>query len=423
MPIERWGLMPRTDSGETRRTRGLGLGGAARTFNDLAVPGLGGLWFARPLIWSLLGVELAVRTGRSNIEVANAIEALACSLALHRSQRRRDARVRGSNKLRAVPWGFVPYRKARRRSFYVTQPMRQAIVQPLRALGLVTARVQRFNTYRLSGAGRELLQASVSAFKPYNASVQGILEEWILGRGQRVATAPMYEALSPLRPLPAPARALLRERLVVGEGADRREAALRWVSTLTPTDGERPPWSPRPAAIDADHWDDLRAGARFFGARAAALGVLDLVEALLRDRSEPRCALSEASGGPLAAPLARLALRAQAFLDEGRDPSPERCATAFCKRCTQAGPRALGALVALDGRGLRLAGEEVVPGPAFQWQGPGAELLLAPAQGDHQGKRLPLPAGTSGRVGGLYSLHLDLEGRLDSWLVPPEEEA
>ena len=51
-----WGLLrPETIASE-RRTRTLDLGAAVRTFNDLAIPGLGGVWFGKQLLLATLGV-------------------------------------------------------------------------------------------------------------------------------------------------------------------------------------------------------------------------------------------------------------------------------------------------------------------------------------------------------------------------------
>jgi hypothetical protein len=67
-----------------------------------------------------------------NIEVTNAIEALACWLALEGNGWKPDPRVRGARKMRRnMDLSFAHMRKP---GFYVTQPMRQATVQPLRAL-------------------------------------------------------------------------------------------------------------------------------------------------------------------------------------------------------------------------------------------------------------------------------------------------
>jgi hypothetical protein len=76
-----------------------------RAFNDLAVPGLGGVWFAKQLFLATLGVAIAERvrdSGRTvrNIEVANAVEALACWLALDGNGWKRNPRLRGASKMR-----------------------------------------------------------------------------------------------------------------------------------------------------------------------------------------------------------------------------------------------------------------------------------------------------------------------------------
>lgn len=87
MTNTKWGLLGPEQLASERRTRTLKLGAAVRTFNDLAFPGLGGVWFGKQIFLATLGIIVAeeVRSsGRqaSNIEVANAIEALACWLAL-----------------------------------------------------------------------------------------------------------------------------------------------------------------------------------------------------------------------------------------------------------------------------------------------------------------------------------------------------
>ncbi len=81
-----WGLLGPEFLPNARRTRTLGLGASVRSFNDLAVPGLGGVWYGKQLLLATLGVAVA-EEARSlgakvqNVEMANAIEALACWLA------------------------------------------------------------------------------------------------------------------------------------------------------------------------------------------------------------------------------------------------------------------------------------------------------------------------------------------------------
>ncbi len=56
-----WGLLGPEHLAGSRRTRTLGLGAAVRRFNQLAVPGIGGVWFAKQLFLATLGVAAAGR--------------------------------------------------------------------------------------------------------------------------------------------------------------------------------------------------------------------------------------------------------------------------------------------------------------------------------------------------------------------------
>ncbi len=150
MGVIAWGLLGPETLASERRTRTLGLGATVRSFNDLAVPGLGGVWFGKQLFLATLGVAIAkcVRdSGRRmrNTEVANAVEALACWLALDGIGWKPNPRLRGATKMRnRTDLSFAIMRKP---SFYVTQPMRQATVQPMRALGLAESAGERFNAF------------------------------------------------------------------------------------------------------------------------------------------------------------------------------------------------------------------------------------------------------------------------------------
>jgi hypothetical protein len=144
-----------------------------------------------------------------NIEAANAIEALAYLLALSQNQWQRDARVRGALKLRGK--NDLSFAAVRQRTFYVTQPMRMATIQPLLALGLVESTAERFNAFRCSSVGEQFIAESCSLYNPYNRTVLEQLNGWASGRHDNVATDPLRKALSPLEPLPTTARHLLRD--------------------------------------------------------------------------------------------------------------------------------------------------------------------------------------------------------------------
>ena len=114
--------------GSQRRVRTLGLASVVHHFNDLAAPGMGGVWFGKQLLIAALGVALAQQMrmkGRqaSNINVTNAVEAVACWLSLDHGGWDADPRVLGRLKLRNKS-DDLSFRRVRRQGFYVTQPMR-----------------------------------------------------------------------------------------------------------------------------------------------------------------------------------------------------------------------------------------------------------------------------------------------------------
>ena len=64
-----WGLSgPEQLDGE-RRTRTLDIGAAVREYNERAVPGMGGVWYAKQLFLAMLGIALAqkLRERKSNV--------------------------------------------------------------------------------------------------------------------------------------------------------------------------------------------------------------------------------------------------------------------------------------------------------------------------------------------------------------------
>ncbi len=129
-----WGLLGPEQLAGSRRTRTLGLAAAVRNFNQLAVPGLGGVWFGKQLVLPTLGVIVADRLRRAGrsakpIEIANAVEALACWCAFKINGWQRDSRLRGVQKLAGK--NSLTFTQLRRHGFYVTQPMRMATVQAL----------------------------------------------------------------------------------------------------------------------------------------------------------------------------------------------------------------------------------------------------------------------------------------------------
>ena len=410
MATTTWGTLTREDTDSLRKTRGLGLGAAVRQFNDLAVPGLGGLWFAKPIMWSLLGIHIGNETGNRPALVANAIETLACWHALQSEGEERSNRIGGRRKLGGIGASFVSYKTASKREFYVTVPMRQGMVQPLRELGLVVDGVQRFNAYTLTEAGEALLAAACEGFSPGRRDVVRALTMWVRGAKEdpHIASSLMRDAISPTTPLRAGAASLLRERLLSGRGQARRRAVRGWVRGLKPSATPHG-WTERPAEIDEDHWADLREGARFFLMRDAAIHVLDGVEAAVGSSASVGLAAADAAKA-VTSPIA--ALRSSAVLFASAERDPTGLAAPFAKKCMHADDaEVVRSLVELDGRGLRLVGATVRPGSAFG-TGPrgGADVETGPTTIEEpEVATLPLPPGISARVRNMRSLDADID--------------
>ena len=423
-----WGLLGPEDLFSQRRTRTLGLGAVVRRFNDLAVPGLGGVWFGKQLFLATLGVAVAEKVtalGKrfQNIEVANAIEALACVLAYETTGWQKDPRLRGRAKMQGKT-DHLSFAAVRRPSFYVTQPMRRATVQPLPALELVKADGGRFNTFKVGlpendsdaniSTGMKFINAVCEHCRPHRSSVVDVLANWIAGSDKKMSTDEMREALSPLKEMPPRARQFLKERLV--QNNPRRRNALTWVDEVRKDQDHDPSLAVQPNAIDGEHWRDLRAGTLFFAARAAALHLLDKIEEHLGEKTPKSMPLAHTD--PIKQEMADLRSKAQAFLDSKYESDLE--ATAFCRECSDlSDAEVLKHLVRRDGQGLLLrSGESLVEGgPKFR--GFKADVGNAEFNTEDEGAEADVetsqlfPEHMSPRVTNLYYLNLDLHGKLD----------
>ncbi len=417
-----WGLLGPEFLPSTHRIRTLGLGASVRHFNDLAVPGLGGIWFGKQVLLATLGVLIAEQArskGKKvqNIEVANAIEALACWLTFKGNGWSRDPRLRGNTKLQGISDDFS-FARVRQRNFYVTQPMRMATVQALPALGFVETESVRFNTFRISGMGKTFVEDACKDFHPYNRSVIEHLTKWVCDEDSRISSGALTKALSPLEQLAINSGLLLRERLNQGGQEDpegRRNKALKWVDALRRTTRAQSTWDNRPKEISDIHWQDLKAGARFFNAREAALRVLDTLETHIGNQASGATYSLRASAPTVLNPvLAGLMEAAETLLKTGHS---DVVANSFCLECAEKNPsQVLRSLVARDGHVLRLHGDDVNPGPAFRGSERAGDEQDVEPDDSPTVESIPLPDGISYRIHNLYLLNVDLHGGLSQLL-------
>lgn len=289
-----WGILAPDTIISQRRQQNLGLASAVRHFNDRSVPGLGGMWFPMPILWSVLAVSIAEELGVSALPVGNAVEALMMRKATE--QGLADRRVRGLRKMQGLKdWSF---KNLKRRGTYVVQPIRMAMVQPLVALGFV--RGSRFGAFTIHTAGAQMLNL------PVMANYRRVLGAWAHG-GSPHGLNKVIEDLSPNAAVPPDVRKLILARLVGGDDpSTSRRRALVELET-GPSASQLDAVEPL-SGITAEHWTDLRAGAAFMDLRNAALVVLHRLEERLlqlRDANEdawlPFDEANKTVGEPLAA--------------------------------------------------------------------------------------------------------------------------
>jgi len=311
-----WGILAPDAIISQRRQQNLGLASAVRHFNDRSVPGLGGMWFPMPILWSVLAVSIAEELQVPALPVGNAIEALMMRQATKEGLA--DRRVRGIRKMQGLEdWSF---KNLKRRGTYVVQPIRMAMVQPLVALSFV--RGSRYGAFTVHTAGAQMLNL------PVMANFRRVLGAWAHGESPRGINK-VIEDLSPNAAVPPEVRKLILAHLTGGDDpSTSRRRALVELGT-GPSASQLDAVEPL-KGITPDHWTDLRAGAAFMDLRNAALAVLYRLEQRLlqlRDANEPAVlSLDEASkvvGEPLAA-LRRCALQQGDRIDDAEEASSRK---------------------------------------------------------------------------------------------------
>ncbi len=418
-----WGLLGPEKLETKRRVRSLGIGSSVRIFNDLAVPGIGGIWFGRQLILPLIGIRLASLARKrgqvvSNIEAANAVEAIACLLSLASKYESSDARIKGRNKFQNIVDEFstLSFSKVRKKSFYVTQPMRMASTTVLSSLGLVEPGESRFNSFVLSEKGNSLLDEAVSEYKPGKVDLIKYLNKWVSGVGVKLSSVTLRKALSPILPSSTITNSLIMESLKQGRDANdakRRRAILDWVETLR-HESSSVSWNHKPESISNEHWQDLQAGAAFFEVRDRALEILNCIESVIGSKDKRKFELSSQNiNSDIEKSIKQTREAAEKYLAfKHIDPD----ALAFCQDLSSENDIDLiSALIARDGNVLQLRGDTVVPAVAFS--GEAYTLLIAGERDESDGD---WPQGMSFRIKNMFLLNADLNGDLDRHLSQVE---
>lgn len=417
-----WGLLGPSIIPAERRTRTLGLAGAVRDFNDRAVPGMGGVWFGKQLFLAVLGVAVADRLrgqGFRNVAVGNAIEALACWSDFVGNGWRSDPRLVGSTKLKRS--SKPTFERARTKSFYVTNPLRPASVQPLAALNLVETSGERFNMFHTAEFGIDLIEYVIDGYRPYGLDVLSFLTRWASGGVNHNLESPQLKCLWPTLGMPLLAREFVRERIIDGSnpGAERRASIMGWFDSSS---SKKLAWGRQPARFSDDHWRDLHGGALFFNMRDAALALLDKLEYQVASVSDQEIVLDLVPPG-MDGVIDALRRRANEYRSlDAQGSELNTLGSEFSRECLEVDdPTLLINMVRRDARVLRLRGNSVIPGPAFGRQ---SQAVMDPEEEVGGSQRLSggltVPEGTSPRVHQMFLLDRDLSGEQ---ITEPSEHA
>lgn len=425
-----WGKLAPDEVRPLRRRLTLGLGRSVLLYNDAVAPGLGGLWFIRQAALALLGIQVAQdrASAGSRIEVANAIEALACLIGYQRrGWKRGDWRLRGPRKLARQAggdWNW-PYSGLSERGAYVSQPMRMSCVDALPAFGLVDASGARFNSFSINARGRQLTSAVFGG----HFSLPNALDKWV--RAEKLKfTNDLRAQLDPTSAVSENARKLMAEAIALSDKTGRLQDAMAWLRSIDADSrfGTKPHihWDQKPQQVTPDHWQDLRAGAAMMQAREAAIGVVAAVETYMVDNR--RLDLAKPMPTAIAASLADWRKRSQHFLDlDGHGPEAAAAeARTFCREAMAPDEAAIIMLVGRENHMLRATGRLVEPTPSWRAEtamrsvdavettaDAGDALNDAPLRAESD----VLPPFISVRMVHLRRLTLDLDGRLGDFIA------
>lgn len=417
---EFWGVLGPSKLPLERRVRTLGLGALVRRFNDEAVPGLGGVWFAKQYYLALLGVRVAELANQEGflvrkIEVANAIEALACRFGLEQTGFKPDpgGRLLGMEKLQQYRDRKL-FKEVRRAGFYVTQPMRMATVSSLPALGLVEPGASRFNAFQVSEVGLrflELVNEGIFAQgKRWRRDLADALKCWVMGTGERLP----WRVLSPIEALPAQGLQFLTKRL--REGSPERLAAMNWVEDLRMKGVLNISIERKPSFFGSQHWKWVEAGTAFFLAQGAAIHLLEQIEAQMSFGKPMK--IRDFDLTQLASAKRDLRAKARTALERCGELNLDFSFLHEC--CTRSDSELICNLVKRDDRVLVLRDDEVIPGGAFLGKEAFRDELLDGQNGSSgSSESVTWPEGLSFRFKNLFYLNADLKGELLKFRVDP----
>lgn len=380
-------LVPSPDDFDVQRAdRSLGLRRAARFYNELVAPGIGGASRVRHLSWAVAGLYLHGQVGGkfSAVTLAHAVEALGSKVQwamLPPEQQSQPNGLRGRRAFARHPDAWT-FRELCQRRYYVQVTHRQHMTRALppdTGLGLAWGS-SRFNGMALTEIGKHLAEALLTQRGVGQGSPALLqnLKAWMQGT---LMLEPKRERLAALLGPRSPTdeeRVIVRGRLhsdssgAVGNDSQRRSRLIRFLQSRGidrlaqqhDTDSLLPRLAEFPGG--AAHAHDIRTALAFEDLRLAGVGVLDAVVARLQQAGTKlavaRCAAEPSVRAAILAHRSAVA-KYQAAVDAGKNGHAD--VRRFAEETKHSDVETLTALVHRDGRMLEVCGDAIWRGPVF----------------------------------------------------------
>lgn len=392
-------LVPDRDDFDIQRAdMSLGMRRAARYYNELVVPGIGGAWRVRHLSWSVAGIYLKQKIDGKHpaIAITHGIEALGNKLEWSGTEdtSRKELRIRG---IRAFTrnddsWAFSELSQKR---FYVQITHRQQCTRALPSdtgLGF-TQGSSRFNAMALTSIGEELAKFLIDRRGVGGSKLETNLKEWVANAFDPASYLDkLKDLLSPLSPTDQECKlvygrlqSLVPASTEVGlRDPHRRERLIRFLESEV---REQKDWSSTEALLSwlevtpggGLHAKDIRTAITFEDMRLAGVNILGCIAQLLSSATARLPLLVCVENSLIKSDIQKFRNAAQQYVtysEQGKNSRPD--AMAFAREASLDGLGVIRSLVKRDGRILSLSGDAIYPGPVYRsdFRGTDAELDL-----------------------------------------------
>lgn len=376
MNMYSWGLLAPEQLPNHRRKRSLGLNAVLQDYNEKAVPGVASIWYAKQILICALGIVVAETVNQSskkrvsNIEVTNAIEALAFKISMSSNGNQSDARIRGITKLATKKEDVFTYKEVIKKGFYLVQPMRMSIGQALLSLGFAKSNSTRFNTFSSTNIAEEFIN------KADENNLLNALVNWVsIGSEPFKNLKPKNNhLLNVLKPLSNSARLFLfdvlnRNTMTSFEHDPRRTNVLKWVDHLKNNPQKIDFDEDSNAFLSEEHWKHIKEATHFNQLKINALNILDRIEGFIGNKESEGIKIETLVEEKVINDLiTKLSEAAKSFL---KHDNIHIDAKQFCLECiqisnTQEKCTFIKKLVERDNSTLAVSNDLVKPGNAFE---------------------------------------------------------